>query len=121
MSKESVLQFIEAANNNPELLSKLNRVQEAEDVLDIASTLGYEFSEPELLHVMQEKQLSFRSDELSDLELEGVVGGYHKNGKKDTKTSKNVTKSISEVYVNGELIESKNEYRVNGRLINPNK
>lgn len=75
MSKSAVLQLIGAAENNPEILNKLQTVKGPEDVLAIASELGYEFSESELFDVMQEKQLSFSSNELSESELESIAGG----------------------------------------------
>ncbi|MEM7552723.1 MAG: Nif11-like leader peptide family natural product precursor [Cyanobacteria bacterium P01_A01_bin.84] len=75
MSKSAVLQLIEAAEKNPQLFQKLQNAKEPEAVLAIASELGYEFSESELLKVMQEKQLSLNGSELSEEQLEAVVGG----------------------------------------------
>ncbi|MEM7552722.1 MAG: Nif11-like leader peptide family natural product precursor [Cyanobacteria bacterium P01_A01_bin.84] len=81
MSKSAVLQLIEAAEKNPKLLQKLQNAKEPEAILSIASELGYHFSELELFEVMQEKQLSFTSSELSEEQLETVVGGKDKKSK----------------------------------------
>ncbi|MEM7552718.1 MAG: Nif11-like leader peptide family natural product precursor [Cyanobacteria bacterium P01_A01_bin.84] len=81
MSKKSVLQLIETAEKTPEILSRLQSSQGAEDILSIASELGYEFSESELLDVMQEKQLSFPTSDLSEEQLEAIAGGKENNTK----------------------------------------
>ncbi|MDZ8106203.1 MAG: Nif11-like leader peptide family natural product precursor [Nostoc sp. DedQUE12a] len=75
MSKEAVLQLIEQAESNLNLLKQLHSAQGPETVLAIATQRGLEFSETELLTVMQEKQLSFASEALSDEQLEAVAGG----------------------------------------------
>ncbi|MEM7552720.1 MAG: Nif11-like leader peptide family natural product precursor [Cyanobacteria bacterium P01_A01_bin.84] len=85
MSKSAVLELIKATESNPELLQKLQNAKGPEVVLSIASELGYEFSESELLDVMQEKQLSFTGSELSEEQLEAVVGG--KKSKSDSKSN----------------------------------
>ncbi|MDZ8106204.1 MAG: Nif11-like leader peptide family natural product precursor [Nostoc sp. DedQUE12a] len=75
MSKEAVIKLIEAAESNPTLLKQLHSAQGPETVLAIATQRGLEFSETELLTVMQEKQLSFASEALSDEQLEAIAGG----------------------------------------------
>ncbi|MEH1770624.1 Nif11-like leader peptide family natural product precursor [Nostoc sp.] len=75
MSKEAVIELIEAAESNPTLLKELHSAQGPETVLTIAAERGFEFSESELLSVMQEKQLSFASEDLSDEQLEAIAGG----------------------------------------------
>ncbi|MDZ8106200.1 MAG: Nif11-like leader peptide family natural product precursor [Nostoc sp. DedQUE12a] len=78
MSKQAVINLIEAAESNPTLLKQLHSAQGPETVLAIAAQRGFEFTEAELLAVMQEKQLSFASSELSEEQLEAVVGGKGK-------------------------------------------
>ena len=79
MSRQAVIEFIEAAEANPNLRKQLNSAEGAETVMAIAEEQGYQFTEAELLAVMQEKQLSFASDEeLSEEQLESVVGGKKK-------------------------------------------
>ncbi|MDZ8106201.1 MAG: Nif11-like leader peptide family natural product precursor [Nostoc sp. DedQUE12a] len=78
MSKQAVIKLIEAAESNPTLLKQLHSAQGPETVLAIATERGFEFTEAELLAVMQEKQLSFASSELSEEQLEAVVGGKGK-------------------------------------------
>ncbi|MEM7552721.1 MAG: Nif11-like leader peptide family natural product precursor [Cyanobacteria bacterium P01_A01_bin.84] len=95
MSKLAVLQLIEAAESNPELLQRLETAKGPEAILSVASELGYEFSESELLDVMQEKQLSFTGSELSEEQLEAVVGG--KGGDKSKTTSYSQEKSPTKV------------------------
>jgi predicted ribosomally synthesized peptide with nif11-like leader len=75
MSKAAVIELIGAAERNPSLLKQLHSAQGPETVLTIAAERGFEFSESELFAVMQEKQLSFASKELSNEELEAVAGG----------------------------------------------
>ncbi len=75
MSKEAVIKLIEAADSNPTLLKQLHSAQGPEVVLAIAAERGFKFSEAELLAVMQEKQLSFANEELSDEQLAAVAGG----------------------------------------------
>ena len=77
MSIESVYTMIETAENDAGLQKQLQTAEGPEAVLTIASQKGYEFTEEELLSVMQEKQLSFGS-ELSEEQLESVAGGYWK-------------------------------------------
>jgi predicted ribosomally synthesized peptide with nif11-like leader len=93
MSKEAVIKLIEAAESNPTLLKQLHNAQGPETVLAIGAERGFQFSEAELIAVMQEKQLSFASQELSEEQLEAVVGG---KGKKTTNNdySKNIQYGI---------------------------
>jgi predicted ribosomally synthesized peptide with nif11-like leader len=79
MSKEAVIKLIEAADSNPTLLKQLHSAQGPEAILAIAAERGFKFSEAELLAVMQEKQLSFATNELSEEQLEAVVGGKSKS------------------------------------------
>ena len=74
MSIESVHQMIETAKNDAALKKQLQTAERPENVLAIASERGYEFTEKELLIVMQERQLSC-GEELSEEELESVAGG----------------------------------------------
>ncbi len=98
MSRESVIKLIEAAENNPDLSKQLHSAQGPETVLDIAAKQGYQFTEAELIEVMQEKQLSFASDEaLSEEQLESVVGG---KGKDTPTQSYENTNASSKSYVN---------------------
>jgi predicted ribosomally synthesized peptide with nif11-like leader len=76
MSREAVIKLIESAENDPNLRKQLSSAQGPETVIKIAQEKGYQFTEAELIEVMQEKQLSFTSEEeLSEEQLEAVVGG----------------------------------------------
>ena len=89
MSIESVYTMIETAENDAGLQKQLQTAEGPEAVLTIASQKGYEFTEEELLSVMQEKQLSFGS-ELSEEQLESVAGGWWKvNATPHTNTTTN--------------------------------
>lgn len=99
MSKEAVVKLIEIAETNSGLSKQLNSSKNAQAVLEIASEYNCQFTEEELIEVMQEKQLSFASDEaLSEEQLEAVVGG--KGNSKSSKTSYDNTdaSSKSKVY-----------------------
>lgn len=78
MSKEAVIQLITSAESNPTLLKQLHNVKGTETVLAIGAQRGFQFTETELLAVMQEKQLYFAAEELSEEQLEAVVGGKGK-------------------------------------------
>ncbi len=83
MSKEAVIKLIESAEINPNLKKQLYNADNPEIVLKIATQKGYQFSEAELIEVMQEKQLSFASEEeLSEEQLESVVGGKNDKAEK---------------------------------------
>ena len=89
MSQESVRKMLETAENDAALRQQLQTAEGPEAVLAIASQKGYEFTEEELLSVMQEKQLSFGS-ELSEEQLESVAGGWWKvDGTVKTNTNSN--------------------------------
>ena len=76
MSKQAVIKLIEFAENNSTLRNQLYCAENSETVIAIASENNLQFTETELVEVMQEKQLSFASDEeLSEEQLEAVVGG----------------------------------------------
>lgn len=76
MSKNNVNDFFELADRNTSLRKKLFNASSPDIVIEIAKNEGYIISEVELIKVMQEKQLSFISEEeLSDEALEIVVGG----------------------------------------------
>ena len=76
MSQEAVIEFIEAVEANPSLRQQLNSAESPEIAIAIAEEQGYQFTQAELLAVMQEKQLSFASEvELSEEQLEAVAGG----------------------------------------------
>lgn len=79
MSQEAVRKLFQVAENNPQLLRKFQDIQNPKQLIMIALELGYEFTETELLVVMEEKQISLWSDELSESELEAVSGGRAKN------------------------------------------
>ncbi len=74
MSIESARTMIETAENDTALQKQLQTAEGPEAILAIASEKGYDFTEEELLSVMQEKQLSFE-EELSEDELESIAGG----------------------------------------------
>ena len=74
MSIESVRSMIETSKTDATLRQQLQAAEGPEVILTIASEKGYEFTEEELLSVMQEKQLSF-GEELSEEQLESVAGG----------------------------------------------
>jgi predicted ribosomally synthesized peptide with nif11-like leader len=74
MSIESVRSMIETSKTDATLRQQLQAAEGPEAILTIASEKGYEFTEEELLSVMQEKQLSF-GEELSEEQLESVAGG----------------------------------------------
>lgn len=59
MSKEAVQNLIEQSKCDEQLLAQLQAAPGPEAVLAIASERGYEFTEEELISVMQEQQLSF--------------------------------------------------------------
>ncbi|AOY84084.1 Nif11-like leader peptide family RiPP precursor [Moorena producens JHB] len=59
MSKESVLALIKAAEADQSLKAQLESAENPEQVLVIAASQGYNFTEEELLAVMQEQQLEF--------------------------------------------------------------
>ena len=81
MSKEAASEFIEKAQTDPELQHKLTGLgtgAQIEDVMDVAATSGYRFSESELMTAGKEaaeKSGSLPEAELSDRELEMVAGG----------------------------------------------
>ncbi|NEP34044.1 Nif11-like leader peptide family RiPP precursor [Moorena sp. SIO3B2] len=59
MSRESVLALIKAAEADQSLKAQLESAEGPEQVLEIAASQGYNFTEEELLAVMQEQQLEF--------------------------------------------------------------
>ncbi|WP_424099482.1 Nif11-like leader peptide family RiPP precursor [Moorena producens] len=59
MSRESVLALIKAAEADQSLKAQLESAEGPEQVLKIAASQGYNFTEEELLAVMQEQQLEF--------------------------------------------------------------
>ena len=76
MSKEAVVKLINTAKNNYEFSKKISNANSPEKVIEIAAQIGYQFTEAELLVVMQEQQISFNlNEELSEEQLETVVGG----------------------------------------------
>ena len=85
MSIESARTMIETAENDTALQKQLQTAEGPEAVLAIASEKGYEFTEEELLSVMQEKQLSFGT-ELSEEQLESVAGGWKADVSPNTNT-----------------------------------
>ncbi len=93
MSREAVIELIEFAESDPNLRKQLSSAQGPETVLKIAEKKGYQFTEAELIEVMQEKQLSFASsEELSEEQLESVVGGKGSSNQnnKDSDTTKDI-------------------------------
>lgn len=90
MSKQAVIKLIEFAENNSTLRNQLYGAPDAATIIAIASEKDYQFTEAELLEVMKEKQLSFTYDEeLSEEQLEAVVGG-----KADKNTTDHQTKTV---------------------------
>ncbi|NEO47716.1 MAG: Nif11-like leader peptide family natural product precursor [Moorea sp. SIO4A3] len=59
MSRESVLALLEAAETDQALKAQLESAEGPATVLEIAASKGYDFTEEELLAVMQEQQLGF--------------------------------------------------------------
>ncbi|WP_424099480.1 Nif11-like leader peptide family RiPP precursor [Moorena producens] len=59
MFRESVLALIKAAEADQSLKAQLESAEGPEQVLEIAASQGYNFTEEELLAVMQEQQLEF--------------------------------------------------------------
>ncbi|NEO89340.1 MAG: Nif11-like leader peptide family natural product precursor [Moorea sp. SIO3G5] len=59
MSRESVLALIKASENDQALKAQLESAEGPAIVLKIAASKGYDFTEEELLAVMQEQQLGF--------------------------------------------------------------
>ncbi|WP_424099478.1 Nif11-like leader peptide family RiPP precursor [Moorena producens] len=59
MFRESVLALIKAAEADQSLKAQLESAEGPEQVLKIAASQGYNFTEEELLAVMQEQQLEF--------------------------------------------------------------
>ena len=84
MSIESVRTMIETSKTDAGLRQQLNAAEGPEEVLASASEKGYEFTQEELLSVMQEKQLSF-GEELSEEQLETVAGGGKGNTHNDNR------------------------------------
>ena len=59
MSKEAVKNLIKESQSDTQLLARLEAAEGSEAVIKIAQERGYEFTEDELILVMQEEQLSF--------------------------------------------------------------
>ncbi|NEO92958.1 MAG: Nif11-like leader peptide family natural product precursor, partial [Moorea sp. SIO3G5] len=59
MSRESVLALIKASETDQALKAQLESAEGPATVLEIAASKGYNFTEEELLAVMQEQQLGF--------------------------------------------------------------
>ncbi|NEO11621.1 MULTISPECIES: Nif11-like leader peptide family RiPP precursor [unclassified Moorena] len=59
MSIESVLALLKASENDQSLKAQLESAEGPEQVIEIAASQGYNFTEEELLAVMQEQQLEF--------------------------------------------------------------
>ncbi|NEO03536.1 MAG: Nif11-like leader peptide family natural product precursor [Moorea sp. SIO3I7] len=59
MSRESVLALLKASETDQALKAQLESAEGPATVLEIAASKGYNFTEEELLAVMQEQQLGF--------------------------------------------------------------
>ena len=59
MSKQAVFNLIEESKADNNLLSQLKAAEDSSTILEIGKYKGYDFTEDELLSVMQEQQLSF--------------------------------------------------------------
>ncbi|NEO67745.1 MAG: Nif11-like leader peptide family natural product precursor [Moorea sp. SIO4G2] len=59
MSRESVLTLLKASETDQALKAQLESAEGPATVLEIAASKGYNFTEEELLAVMQEQQLGF--------------------------------------------------------------
>ena len=77
MSKQAVLNLIEESKSDESLLAQLESAEGPQTILEIAKSKGYEFTEDELLSVMQEQQLSF-ADEQEPVELNNVALNFIK-------------------------------------------
>lgn len=95
MSKKAVIKLIESADKDINLRKQLFDAQDPETILAIAKEKGYQFTQEELLIVMQEKQISFASDdELSEEQLESVVGGKDSMSSGNFITNQGVSKKV---------------------------
>ena len=76
MSKEAVKNLIKESQSDAQLLTQLETAEGSEAVIQIAQERGYQFTEEELILVMQEQQeLASGESELSEEALEAVAGG----------------------------------------------
>ncbi|NEP00295.1 MAG: Nif11-like leader peptide family natural product precursor [Symploca sp. SIO2E9] len=117
MSQASVLELIKSSQENQALQQRLEAADSPETIMKIGVEKGYNFTEEELLSVMQEiQQVAAEEGELSEDELEAVAGGGwstlvstaitifnnrdkieegYKTAKKGYKTAKKVWKKVS--------------------------
>jgi predicted ribosomally synthesized peptide with nif11-like leader len=85
MSQAKATEFLEKANNDPQLMTKLAELgpdAALEDVLDVAAVSGYMFTEKELMQVAKDRaeaEGASLEQELSVEELEAVAGGLKIN------------------------------------------
>ena len=80
MSNQFVLDFFAQALQNPELIAKLKSLVDPKEIIAIAESQGYIFTEAELLEVQKQKleQSLQLTDELSEGQLETVAGGVRR-------------------------------------------
>ena len=62
MTKEAVQNLIKDSQSNEQLMAQLEAAEGSKAVLEIAKERGYEFTEEELISVMQEQQLGCYSE-----------------------------------------------------------
>ena len=95
MSKEAVKNLIKESQSDTQLLARLEAAEGSEAVIKIAQARGYEFTEDELILVMQEQQeLTSEESELSEEALEAVAGGIGFScGRSTTKSPDGTTKT----------------------------
>ena len=81
MSKESATAFLTRAQQDPEILQKLEALgtgADVEEVMDVAAAAGYNFTASDLVaagKASAEQRGQSGEAELSDAELEQVAGG----------------------------------------------
>ena len=74
MSEEKLKAFLEAVKADAGLLEKLKGAKDLDAVLVIARDAGFDVSKADWLRYQANQNL-----ELSDMELEGVAGGWETN------------------------------------------
>ena len=76
MSKEAVSNFYKAVAQDQALQDKLKAADRPSSVVNMAAELGYEFTEEELVALMQERK---DSGELDESQMDAVAGGMRDN------------------------------------------
>ena len=76
MSMESATKFYETLEKDTDLQKKISEMKDKSEIENLVNNvLGYDFSQEEM-----QKVIFDRNPELSDEELEAIVGGFELNG-----------------------------------------